>query len=549
MKILILASASVTAVHRAATRLQTKYPDASVVIGVTEVEQKVFEGSGYSTWVMGESSLQLDTPQLRKAVVDQSFELFSIPLGLPKQILLFVARFVRNLGRERCVIDAPFVRHLTWWPLVWLVLVGYSLLLALPVVMVVRCGLVLDGVLLLAGQLLARSRHRYWRPSSGQGPVCHIISSLGTGGAQRQLVGYLQCSQLEKQQLRLLTLFEDNDFFSGELDSIGIAAEPLRTGVRSWLQGIIARALPMSSTLWLLLLRLRRLQPSCVYSWMFGANVIAAPAARLAGVPKVISSVRNLSRWKTWPEYRRWWMRLADRLSAPLNDCLVANAQAVAADYQGWASVSSEQVRVIANGVDVDELLARPSVDLRAQLGIAAEVPIVLTIGRLAREKRQEMLLRACARVRDHGLDFRLLVGGHGELEPELRRLSEALDLDDRVYFAGKIEQPQSFFRAADLFALSSDIEGMPNVVIEAQAFAVAVVTTDSGGSAEVVVDGTTGIIVETGDEGAMADAIIKLLEDPVLRTEMGRWGQRRVRLELSIERMSAAIDALCQEA
>jgi glycosyltransferase involved in cell wall biosynthesis len=552
MKILVLSTASFTDVERAVARVRKRYPESVVVIGVTEVERAEHEKSGLPTLVLGEQRLQLEASTVRNTLASQGFELFVIPLGGPRQSLLFVARFVRFIGRDCFVVDAPLVRCLTRWPLVWLVLVVYSLFLGLPLIMAVRFGMLMDGLILLAGQLLARSLHLYRgaRRLSASGPVCHVIASLGTGGAQRQLIEYLRRSRLNRDQLRLLVLFKSNDFFIADLRETGIISELIAgAGSRTWLQETIDRAFPMSTSLWLLQRHLRSLQPSCVYSWLFATNVIAAPAARLAGVPRVMSSVRNLSIWKTWPEYRRWWMRLADRLSAPLNDVIVANSQAVVSDYARWAAIGSEKMRVIINGIDVEAMLARPYTDMRSTLGLAAEVPILLTIGRLTREKNYAMLLRACARVRDHGLGFRLLVVGHGELEPELRLLCAALHLTEQVHFTGKTDQPESFYRAADLFVLSSNIEGMPNVVIEAQAFAVPVVTTCCGGSAEVVVDGKTGLVVDIGDEEALAAAIIKLLEDPARRAEMGRCGQERMSSELGIERMTAAIDGLCSEA
>jgi hypothetical protein len=327
MKILVLATTSATSIERAVARLRARYPEAAVVIGTTEAEQAVFAQAGLPTWVMGEHNLQLDAPLVRSSAREQGFEHFVIPLGLPRQSLLFVARFVKSIGNNCFVVEAPLVRHLHQWPLVWLVLVVYSLLLGLPLIVAVRCGLVLDGFLLLAGQLLARTLHRLrrlWRPSpdSGSlGPVCHVITGLGTGGAQRQLIEYLPRSRLQ-DRLRLLVLFEDNAFFLSELQAIGIPAELLGIAGSSnrWLHETIGRAFPMSKALWVLWQRLRRLQPSCVYSWLFATNVIAATAARLAGVPLVISSVRNLSAWKTWPEYRRWWMRPADRLNLSVQE-------------------------------------------------------------------------------------------------------------------------------------------------------------------------------------------------------------------------------------
>ena len=101
-------------------------------------------------------------------------------------------------------------------------------------------------------------------------------------------------------------------------------------------------------------------KPSCVVSWLFQANVIAASAARLAGVPRVVASVRNMSTWKSWPGFRRWWYWLADRLTAPLNDVIFANSRAAANDFVRWTRRPDLPIEVVPNGLDVDALLAAP---------------------------------------------------------------------------------------------------------------------------------------------------------------------------------------------
>ena len=120
---------------------------------------------------------------------------------------------------------------------------------------------------------------------------------------------------------------------------------------------------------------------------------------------------------------------------------------------------------------------------------------------------------------------WHLFVVGHGVLETRLRQLAEDLGLDAQVTFTGRVDDPQSYYRAATLFVLSSRIEGLPNALIEAQVFGVAAVTTDCGGAGDVVDDGQTGRVVPIGDVDTLARNIEELLRESETR---GGDGARR---------------------
>lgn len=548
MRILILATASVNAVVRAAARSEDEYPGANIVIAVPEVEQWKYGDSGLETWTLGEEWLPLADDEVWAKVLERGFDLVLIPLGLPRQALLFLARRVASTPQMRFELDLYSVLRCHGRALIRLLLVLHTFVVYAPIGIGLRLSRAADGALVVGVQVLARmvSPRKAGRQEEVAGPVCHVITSLGTGGAQRQLVDYLRRAAPSPVPLVTIALFEYNELFVDELEDEGTDVEIIyRTCRASRLGHILGRAFPYSTVLFLLWRRLRRLRPRCTYSWLFTANVVTAPAARLAGVAEVMSSVRNISAWKRWPQYRHWWYRAADRCSAPLNSVIVGNSQAVADDFAIWSGAARSSLRVIHNGVDGDRFLAAPVSDVRRQLGIPKEMPVVLTLGRLAHEKNHAMLLRCCAELVGRGRDFRVVVVGHGELEQDLRALCSDLGLEDRVHFAGKTDEPQSFYRSADLFVLSSTIEGMPNSLMEAQLFGLPAVTTRSGGSGEMVEDGSTGFVVEVGDEEAFVARMDRLLKDPELRSEMGRRAQERMRSEFPIEKMVAAIDRL----
>jgi len=545
MRALVLATTSSEKVMRTARALERERPGITCVVGVPEVEEWKYTADGDSTLVLGEQWLSLDSPATREKIDREGFDLTLLPMGVPRQAFLYLARYVRSKKDHAFLLEAGPLRLRKWWLIVPF-LVVFSFVCFGPISLFLRTARWLDGGILLLVQLAARLVGRRNEALPTRDLICHTVTSLGTGGAQRQVVEYLRSAQSNGSPIRLLVLFEYNDLFLNELEKSGIGCEIIYRRCRSSRVGrFCGRAFPNSTVFFLLWHRLRQLRPRCTYSWLFLANVITAPAARLAGVDRVFSSIRNLSVWKSWPEYRHWWYRPADRLSAPLNDVIVGNAQAVIEDYVEWSGIEPEKTCVIRNAIDVERFLATPVSDLRARLDIPPEVALVLTVGRLAHEKNHAMLLRCFAEIRSRGHNARLMVVGHGELEPKLRQMCTDLDVESYVDFVGKTSEPENFFRAADLFALSSDIEGLPNVLLEAQAFGLSAVTTRSGGSGEVVEDGSTGFVVEVGDEAMFVDRMDRLLRDPELRLEMGRRAQERMRSEFSIEEMVAAIDRL----
>ncbi|MCU0290721.1 MAG: glycosyltransferase [Thermoanaerobaculaceae bacterium] len=545
-RVLVLATAGPERVQRTVVALRAARADTEVTVGVADANRWSYAGAGVEILTLGENTLDLDQTTVLAAVSERAFDLVVLPVGVPRPGFGALPRFVLAIRPTRVRVEGwPGLRLGSRWA-TWLYLAGLVLLLHWPLRVLLGAARALDGLGLLTLQALAG----VWRPAvEGGGPSCHVILSLGTGGAQRQVQAYVRHEAARGRPVRLLLLTAQGDAPGADLDGPAVPVETVYDRFRSsrW-RHLLAYCFPQSALVLALTGVLRELRPSCVWSWLFLANVVAAPAARLAGVPRVLTSVRNLSAWKVWPEYRRWWYRLADRRAAHLSDLVVVNAQTLVADYAAWAGVRPEKLHVIPNGIDSERFLAAPWRDLRARLGIPPGLPVVLTVGRLAHEKCQDVLIRCAARLRAWGVEHRLVIVGHGELEATLRRLACELGVVDIVVFAGKTTEPQSFYRSADVFALSSRIEGMPNVLMEAQLFGLPAVTTRSGGSAEVVAEGETGFVVEVGDEEGFAAALRRLLDDRELRRRMGEAAAHRMVSELGLDRTVAAMDALARE-
>lgn len=201
----------------------------------------------------------------------------------------------------------------------------------------------------------------------------------------------------------------------------------------------------------------------------------------------------------------------------------------IPAVYRGMDCVAvSESTRndLVRRGIDPDSItVIRNGVDLDG-LGPARERfrdPTVVFLGRLKRYKRVDLVLRAVARLRDHGMDVRMVVAGKGDARDALERLARGLGIQDRVRFAGFVpdEEKRELLSRSWVHALTSPKEGWGISSIEASACGTPTVASNSPGLRETVRDGETGVLVPHGDVEALATALARVME-PSTRDRMG---------------------------
>jgi glycosyltransferase involved in cell wall biosynthesis len=176
---------------------------------------------------------------------------------------------------------------------------------------------------------------------------------------------------------------------------------------------------------------------------------------------------------------------------------------------------------------------------LRERLGIPADARVLLSVGRLSREKGHADLLEALALARLPGL--RLVIAGDGPERPNLERQLAALGLQGTVVLAGHQPDVRPFYALADAVALPSHSEGSPNVLLEAMSAGLPIVATDAGGIVEIASDGETALIVPAGKPAAFAAALQRVWADPELACRLGAQGRvaaRRFAPEAYVEAM-----------
>lgn len=261
---------------------------------------------------------------------------------------------------------------------------------------------------------------------------------------------------------------------------------------------------------------LRRRRPGVMLSFLVQANLLAILARLASRYPKRLvvserlhpsaaSITSDLGWFKLMPTLIRFFYPLADRV--------VAVSQGVADDLVEDVGLPQRLVIAIPNPVEADEIrkLSQEEID-HPWLTDAITEPIVLGVGRLAPSKDFGTLVRAVSLMETN---CRLIIIGEGPDRNLLTRLCEALGVECDL--PGYVSNPYAWMRSCDVIALSSRVEGFPNVLIEALALGKPIVATDCpSGPAEILENGRLGRLTPVGDAGAMATAILGAISEPM---------------------------------
>jgi glycosyltransferase involved in cell wall biosynthesis len=284
--------------------------------------------------------------------------------------------------------------------------------------------------------------------------------------------------------------------------------------------------------------------------------MLAGTAARLRGVP-VVSTLHWLGRLEDHPEdrgaslARRAEERTPVLLNRLLADRVVAVSDAVKRSYGALAGFPSERTEVVYPGLHVaghppPDAAARAGA--RAALGLGAEAPVLLNVGRLEPVKGQRHLVPMMRRLRERLPEAVLLVAGAGDLHDVLARQIGEADLGGAIHLLGSRDDVDALLAASDLLMLASESEAAPLPLFEAMRAARPVVATDVGGVPEIVLDGETGLVVPRGDARAMADAALRILTTPGEGERMGGAGRRLAEERFDIARSLCALERIYRE-
>jgi glycosyltransferase involved in cell wall biosynthesis len=282
-------------------------------------------------------------------------------------------------------------------------------------------------------------------------------------------------------------------------------------------------------------LRSRRIQ--ILHTYGFYAHAFAIPAARLAGTPAILASIRDLG--DVWTPAQQCVQRNVCRLAhRVLTNAEAVKQRLIADGYPG------AKIAVIRNGVDLFPAGEQPAgVTVRQELGLPADAPLIGVVSRLTRSrgidfKGIEHFLDAAALVVSRCPAARFLILGDGPCRKEFECGAARRGLEGRVIFVGFQKNIPRWLAHVTISVLPSLSEGLSNVVLESMAAGVPMVATSVGGNPELLAHGVTGLLVPPRDPGALAAALCWLLEHPEIARRFGRAARQRARDHFSIEGM-----------
>jgi glycosyltransferase involved in cell wall biosynthesis len=289
--------------------------------------------------------------------------------------------------------------------------------------------------------------------------------------------------------------------------------------------------------MWELAALLRRERIDVIHAHKFGSNLWGTLIGRACGVPVIIAHEHGF-------QYERQPLRvwLDGRVIGRLATRFVAASATDAERMMDVEHVPPEKVVLMPWSPHLPHLSSGG--DLRAELQLGADTPIVAIACVLRPVKAVSVLLEAHARVLARVPEAHLVIAGDGACRAELDRFARELSIDDSVHILGFREDVDSILRAADVGALSSDSEGTPMFIAECMASNLPLVATAVGGVPDLVEDGETGLLVPPRDPGALADGIVRLLMHPEERQRLAAGARRRL-ADFTIDAVAARFGEL----
>ncbi|MFL6725440.1 MAG: glycosyltransferase [Sphingomicrobium sp.] len=323
-----------------------------------------------------------------------------------------------------------------------------------------------------------------------------LARSLETGGAERQLVELARGLRTRGHSVTVAAFYKRGPLVA-ELESASIPLIDLRKRGRWDVIGFFWRARKL----------LRKMRPDVLYSFLGGANVIAALVARAVPKTRLVWSVRSADVDLSKYDWLHTTIYLVERAISGAPDLIIANSNK-GMDYAIAQGFPAFKFAIVPNGIDVARFSADPQIRSvqRASWGVADEQIAIGTLARLDPMKDHVTFLHAAALAARQRSDLRFLCIGDGAEEARLKSLVVELDITDRVTFTGQADASAAL-NALDIACSSSITEGFPNAIAEAMACGLPCVVTDVGDSAFIV--GDNGVVVPRSDPKALAAALL----------------------------------------
>lgn len=360
-----------------------------------------------------------------------------------------------------------------------------------------------------------------------------FVGCLKTGGTERQIVALVKGLTTRGFRCKVWVVDDVNGPLVDEVRGCGATVEGIFAGLRPIEEvsdGIYRVLVPPAVAL---ARGLRWDRPRVLQSFHEETNIIGALAGRLAGVPVVVLGLRGVH-----PRDPGWageahWSSPYDLLDVRSVDALIVNSEAGRHSFSCFEpSFPSQKVKVVYNALVPPSRIGNPS-SRRLQ-----GPPIVLWMGRVSPEKRPDIFVAVLARLRELAVPFEAWVAGDGKLLASMIALADREGLSGQIRFLGDVLHVGDLLDAASVLLLCSDVEGLPNSILEAHSCGCPVVATAVGGVPELIVNGVSGFLAPRGDVASLAARLSEVLANPELALRFAAAGRESSLRGFSVDRM-----------
>jgi glycosyltransferase involved in cell wall biosynthesis len=395
----------------------------------------------------------------------------------------------------------------------------------------------------------------------GKPSVCFVVDGLHAGGGERQLCNLAIALHKRGLRVRVRPLYMEgpNAHYAPLLQEQGVDTRPLllrpETIISLMRYGLPAKlwrypAKSIVAKVMILTEELLRDPADVVHAYLDVADFVAAWAGLFAGIPTVRLSWCSVNPGNFW-FYDHWMPATYKMLVRHSRISLESNSIYGAKDYAAWLNIDPSAIDISHNGIDPDwsaGVSSEVRADLRKKLKIEQDAPVLFCVCRLAPEKRPLDMLDVFQRVLAAMPEVYCLHAGTGETAAQVSVQWDTLaeNFKKRIHLLGARHDMPALYAASDVLLLCSEVEGLPNAVLEAMLIGLPVVATKVGDCPGVITEGETGFMPAPGDVDGLAAAAMRLLRDADLRKAMGESGRKRVKefsLDALVERTLAAYE------
>ena len=357
--------------------------------------------------------------------------------------------------------------------------------------------------------------------------VLQLIGSFHQGGSERQAVQLTRLLKEDASHNIFLATLNNEGILKEEAENIGFNDIPefklssfydfnfvrqLRNGVRFIKENNI----------------------EVVHTHDFYTNVFGIGAARLAGVKLKIASKRETSGMRSDAQ------KIIERRIFKTADCIVVNSNAVK-NYLTADGIAGGKIQVVYNGLDLERLQPketnRQTICRKISLPVEGHLKYITLVANLRHAvKNQPMFLRTAQKVAGKVPEARFVIAGEGELQNDLEKLANELNIGDKTHFIGRCADVPDLLSISSVGVLTSFAEGFSNSILEYMAAGLPVVATNVGGAAEAIIENENGFLIESDDDENMANRLIELLQNEVKTADFGLRGRRLVEEKFSLD-------------